>query len=200
MTNPLKSVVLYACCLLFLTACGTTPPSHFYLLTPLAGNGDLQQNAEPGILVGPVTLPDYLLRPQIVLRNSENEIIFEEFHRWAEPLQQSFSRVVAENLSLLLGTARVARYPGYKTGDFPYQVLIEVIRMDTGPGRQVSLAARWNVLDRKKKKALAIHKTTLVESVESREYRAVVAAQSRAISRLSREIARAIEPALKDLP
>ncbi|HHS83814.1 MAG TPA: hypothetical protein ENK38_02680, partial [Gammaproteobacteria bacterium] len=82
MIKPLKSAALYTCCLLLLAACGTTRPSHFYLLTPLAQNDSGLEDSGPGIIVGPITLPDYLLRPQIVLRNDENEITFEEFHRW----------------------------------------------------------------------------------------------------------------------
>ncbi len=193
MMNLLKTASLYLCCLLILTACGTTRPSHFYLLTPLAQNEGDRQNSEPGIVIGPVTLPDYLLRPQIVLRNDENEITFDEFHRWAEPLHGNFSRVLAENLSRLLDTSRIALYPGYKTSGFPCQVLVDVIRMDAGSGQQITLVARWSILDRDQKKQLASSKISVVEPIDGTGYKAIVSAQSRALSRLSHEIARAFK-------
>ncbi len=195
MIKPLKSAALYTCCLLFLAACGTTRPSHFYLLTPLAQNDSGLEDSGPGIIVGPITLPDYLLRPQIVLRNDENEITFEEFHRWAEPLHGNFSRVLAENLSRLLHTSRIALYPGYKTYGFPYQVVVDVDRMDAGSGREINLAARWSVLDRRNKKLLASSRTSITEEVDGAGYKAIISAQSRAVSRLSREIAQAISAA-----
>ena len=141
-------------------------------------------------------MPEYLLRPQIVLRNDVNEITFEEYHRWAEPLHGNFSRVLAENLSLLVRTSRVALYPGYKTVDFSYQIVIDVIRMDAGSGRQIDLTARWSILDMHNKKLLTTSKTLIIEPLYEDGYRAIVAAHSRAISQLSSEIAQAINMAL----
>ncbi len=193
MTNLPRSVALYICCLVLLAACGTTRPSHFYLLTSLEKTDNPEQDSGPGIIVGPITLPDYLLRPQIALRNEANEIAYEEFHRWAEPLQGNFSRVVAENLSRLLGTSRVSLYPGYKTGSFPYQILIDVIRMDAGSGRQINLVARWSILDRHNDKLLASNKTSVTEPVDRNGYRAIVSAHSRAVSQLSQDIAQVFD-------
>ncbi len=195
MTTLPRSVALCACCLVLLAACGTTRPSHFYLLTPLEKTDSPAQNSGPGIIVGPVTLPDYLLRPQIALRNDANEVTYEEFHRWAEPLLGNFSRVLAENLSRLLDTSRVSLYPGYKTGSFPYQILIDVIRMDAGSGRQINLVARWSILDRHNNKLLTSNKTSVTRPVDGNGYKAIVSAQSRAVSQLSQEIAQAISAA-----
>ena len=200
MINVLKTAALCACCLAVLTACGTTRPSHFYLLTPLAQDNGTRDNSGPGIIVGPITLPDYLLRPQIVLRNDENEITFEEFHRWAEPLHGNFSRVLAENLSRQLHTSHIALYPGYRTNGFPYQVVIDVDRMDAGSGREINLAARWSILDRHNKKLLASRKTSVVEPVDGAGYKAIVAAQSRAVYRFGQEISQAIEALLAPGP
>src|SRR5919109_1073251 len=90
-------------------------PSRFYLLSappsaepvPLGTSGG--QGATIG--VGPVTLPRYLDRPQIVTQTSPYELKLAEFDRWAEALDINFSRVLAENLSLLLPTARVVLAP-----------------------------------------------------------------------------------------
>ena len=54
--------------------CATSPPSRFYLLTPIAQEGSASgastTDQRIAIGVGPVDLPDYLNRPQIVTRES----------------------------------------------------------------------------------------------------------------------------------
>ena len=46
--------------------------------------------------VGPVTVPDYLDRPQIATRSSSSSLQFSEFDRWAEPLEKNLMRVLAD--------------------------------------------------------------------------------------------------------
>jgi uncharacterized lipoprotein YmbA len=61
--------------------------------------------------IGPVTLPKYLDRPQIVTFTSPYALNVVEFDRWAEPLESTFVRVLAENLALLLPRAHVVVSP-----------------------------------------------------------------------------------------
>ncbi|MBW2259666.1 MAG: membrane integrity-associated transporter subunit PqiC, partial [Deltaproteobacteria bacterium] len=77
---------------------GQTPSSAFYQLNPIAvssGEGQVEEEEQDlAIAVGPVNFPDYLNRPQIVIRRSQNELELEEFHRWAGPLKENFSSVL----------------------------------------------------------------------------------------------------------
>ena len=66
--------------------------------------------------VGPVTLPGYLDRPQIVTRKGRDEIEPAEFDLWPEPLKSSVSRTLGENLATLLRTDRVAIFPSRGPG------------------------------------------------------------------------------------
>ena len=59
-----------------------------------------------------------------------------------------YPRVLAENLSLLIPTERVVLYPWPRNIDPDYQVIVEVLQFERGPGSQVVLAARWSLLDR----------------------------------------------------
>ena len=54
------------------------------------------------VAVGPVAIPDYLDRPQILTRSGPSELQLAEFERWAGSLEKDVSRVLAENLSTLL--------------------------------------------------------------------------------------------------
>ena len=79
-------VLVLAVCL---SACaGKSASSNFYVLSPLP-QSKLSGSESKTIGVFPVAMPDYLDRPQIVTRVSENEIKLDEFSRWAEPLKRT---------------------------------------------------------------------------------------------------------------
>ncbi|HEX5606452.1 MAG TPA: PqiC family protein, partial [Candidatus Binatia bacterium] len=61
--------------------------------------------------IGPIKIPRYLDREQLVTRISQNRFAIAENDRWAEPLEENFSRVLSENLSILLQIDRVAAFP-----------------------------------------------------------------------------------------
>ena len=77
--------------LIIIGGCASTPPSRFYVLSPLQGD-HRQAKADDtcaAISVGPVELPDYVDRSQIVTRISPNKLYLAEFDQWAEPLKES---------------------------------------------------------------------------------------------------------------
>jgi uncharacterized protein len=137
--------------LLGLGACARTP-SRFYMLNPLAPSPELSPGSQaergPVIGLGPITLPKYLDRPQIVSRASPHQLALGEFDYWAEPLQENFSRVLAENLALLIPTDHVLLDNWPRPAPLDYQVRVEVRHFDGWLGGESSLIARWSILDR----------------------------------------------------
>ena len=107
-----------------------------------------------GILVGPIRMALYLDRVDIVIRDSQNQIRLAEFSQWAGPLQENFSRVLAENLSVLLRTHSVGIFPGTRAMLFDFNVTVNVTRFDGIPGEKADLRARWGILDKNRKKML----------------------------------------------
>ena len=92
MTNSIAAVALVA--ELLLLGCGTLSakpdPSRFFTLSALTQNepnAAKQPSGMPGISlgVGPVTLPGYLVRQEIVVRVARNQLILSEHDRWAVP-------------------------------------------------------------------------------------------------------------------
>jgi uncharacterized lipoprotein YmbA len=142
--------------------------------------------------VGPIELPGYLDRLEIVTRTSSNEIEFTDFDFWADSLQENFGRVLIENLSILLPTEQILLFPRLKPIPFDYQIAMEVIRFDGALGGETTLIARWVVFGAKEKKMLFVRKSSIAEPAKAKGYEALVAAQSRAVENLSREIAEAI--------
>jgi uncharacterized lipoprotein YmbA len=147
--------------------------------------------------VGPIKFPEYLDRQEIVTRSSSNKITLSDFDLWAGSLAEDFSRVLAENLSVLLSTESVILYPRLRPGLAKYQILVDVIRFDGSPGGDVSLIVRWAILEGKERKVASMRKSTIIEPSGGKGYEAMVEADSRALEKLSREIADAIKTLAK---
>ena len=188
-------------CLLILGGClgggSRTPPTRFYVLNSLHSSESQTRpvtvlNAAT-IGVGPIQLTQVLDRPQIVTRTSKNEIRIAEFSRWAEPLRDNFLRVLADNLSILLSTDRIAIFPWKTTIPITYQVAMEVSRFDGEPGKNVVLRARWVVFGKDGDRLLAERQTDLSASADNDTIAAMVAAQIRLVAILSLEIAEEIK-------
>ena len=175
-----------------LAGCGSTPLTQFYKLSSLPsgqqGNFAASPGGEIAIGVGPVELPEYLDRPQIVTRKSQNQLEISEFHRWAGSLPQGFSRVLAKNISTLLPTDRVAVFPWEGTFSPTYQVKVQVEQFDGQVGKQVFLRVIWSVVSQEGAKELVVRKTFIEEPVPTKDYDGLVAAESNALATLSREI------------
>ncbi|MGH7872044.1 MAG: PqiC family protein, partial [Candidatus Binatia bacterium] len=105
---------------LLFAACGSfsakPDPSRFFTLSALPAPEDAAKKA-PGdssgisLGIGPITLPGYLDRQEIVIRVAQNQINLAENDRWAEPLEENFSRVLSQNVAALLRADRVNAYP-----------------------------------------------------------------------------------------
>jgi hypothetical protein len=167
-----------------------SPTSRFYTLstTPAPAGTPVAYS----VAVGPVTIPAEIDRPQIVVSTSPNQVQLDEFNRWASPLQSNIGRVVADNLASILGTARVSLFPQAMSAAADYRVAIQVQRFDTAPGDAASLEALWTIT-RTKDGTAQTGRTSVRESSPSGGYDGVAAAHSRALARLSRDIADAIQ-------
>jgi uncharacterized lipoprotein YmbA len=148
------------------------------------------------ICVGPVLMAEYLDRKQICTREDGHEVKYAEYHRWAEPLDAAFSRVLVENLSLLLGTARIDVFPWKSPSPADYQVRIMLLKFNGEPGGQAELKARWSLEALGQRKPLFDRITSIVEPVDSKNYEDLVKAQNKALDKLSREIAGVIQQAV----
>ena len=174
---------------------GRQPPTRLYVLTALPATEVVPAGGAThslAVVVGPVELPQYADRPQVVTGNTSNELHSAALAQWAEPLADNFARVLAENLSLLLGTDRVAVFPWRGPLPMEYQVMVEVTRFLGEPGGEVSLVALWSVVGKNGKEVVVSKKSSFSEPTRAQDYEALAAAMSRTVAALSRDIATAI--------
>ena len=176
-----------------LTGCGSSRETYHTLSVGAAVNGATSASGESAysIAVGPITLPEVVDRPQIVLRTGPNEVTFVELHRWAGPLKSEIPRIIADNLAAELNVKQVAAYPQSAGDNADYRVLVDIQRFDSTMGESVTIDALWTV-KRVSDGVLRTGRSTARESSGGGTYDAVVAAHSRALATISHEIAEAI--------
>jgi uncharacterized lipoprotein YmbA len=174
---------------------GASASARFYTLAPLAA---LQNGAEPAgagqgaaIVLRPVTMPGYLDRIQVVTRRGRDEIELGEFDLWSDPLKDGVTRVLGENLAGLLREHRVSVLPLRGSSSVKYTVAVDVARFEGIGGGDVALEARWRIVGGDGKE-LAVRRSMFSETTGAPGYGALVAAMSRALGALSRDIAAAI--------
>lgn len=171
-------------------------PSKFFVLAPAAAAANsiapagLTASSSPTIGLGPIKLPEYLDRDEVVTRVGPNRLELSDKDRWAEPLDNNFKQVIAQDLTQSLGTHSITFYPWFGTTRVDYQVRIDVYRFETDPGANAHLAAHWQVLDGLGK-LLYAGDSNLSEQAQPGE--PVAAALSRTVDGLARQIASAIQ-------
>jgi uncharacterized lipoprotein YmbA len=149
--SPARRAWLAASAALLAAGCiGSSPPRRLYQLRALpAEPGAAATPGFGGVLaVGPVTVPEYLNRSAIVVRNGAAGLAAKDGDRWAEPLPDAFTRVLVQNLAARLGAERVWQPPLPNGLRATRQLRVDVLRLDADEGeRSVVLAARWSVVE-----------------------------------------------------
>jgi uncharacterized protein len=154
----------------------------------------LRTTSVPDLAIGvePVVLPPYLDRTQLVTRAGSNRVVLVDLDSWAEPLDGLFSRVLSENLAILLGTDDVLLLPQRRLMSLDYQVEVDVTRFEVDTSGNAVLDARWWVLDMDGERVLRNGRSTITEPTQAGDHTASAAPLSRALGGMSAEIAQAL--------
>lgn len=194
--RPCRALLILAVCGVALSSClGQQQSSRLYVLTPLPRTeraGPDAGNRGLAIGVGPVELPQYTNRQQIVTGNQSYQLHPATFDEWAEPLRDNFLRVLADNLSILLATDRVMLFPWKGPLAIDYQVVVDVTHFLGEVGGETSLVALWSIVGKNGQEVLLSQKSNLREPTGTQGYAALAAAMSNSLGALSHEIATAI--------
>jgi uncharacterized lipoprotein YmbA len=188
--------ILIAALLAFpvLSGCGRSPKSTYYTLSSGAAPERAAAAAPLSVAIGPVTVPDIVDRPQLVLRAAANQVTINDYVRWAAPLKDEIPRVIADNLTQLLNGARVSTYPQSGSTDTDYLLTLGVQRFDSALGDAATVEVLWTVRP-PKGGAPKAGRSVAREVANGKDYDALVAAHRRALAAVSRDIAEAIRAA-----
>lgn len=145
MSQPIQR--LFLCALLFLQAAciGTTPPSQFFLLEPVAPDSHsaaVGTTNQPAISLAPIRIPRYLDRAQIVTASGPNTYQLDEWHRWAESLDDNMTRVLLQNLSVMVPADVVVQR--HDRGS-EMRLAVTILEFHIDPEGQAVLSAQWQL-------------------------------------------------------
>lgn len=175
---------------------GTTPPAVFYSLTPIGDAPAIQPLAAEGkiaIGIGPIKFPDELDRAAIVTRSGRNRLEVNPFRRWGGSLEKNFTRVMEENLALLVKTDRVMARPWERHFQPDVRLALDVRQFDGRLGEYAFLNVTWMIVGPEGDAPLLVRRSIIQEAVADNGYDALVEAQSRALAGLCEEIAAAVD-------
>jgi len=183
--------------MMLVSCAGNNSPSTFYMLRSMESPQE-SLSAEAGdksvsVLVGPISLPGYLDRNQMVTVAGKNEMALDEFNRWAESLRDGFYRVLLEDLSLLLKTPEVYGYDRSGENSADYQVSIDVTRFDAAFEGDAVLTAFWSLSRKEGVTPGVMRKSVFRSPVSGTGFSGIVEAQNQTLIAFSREIASAIQ-------
>ncbi len=167
----------------------STAPSRFYSLTSTA-TADGTPATSAAVMVGPVTIPASVDQPEFVVQVAPNRVDVDEFNRWVAPLNDAIARAVAGDLVVLLGTPEVA---SAQLANFApdYRVTIDVQRFESIQGDAALVEAVWTVRKTAGGETRS-GRTVAREPVQGQGFDALAAAHSRAIAKVSADIAAAL--------
>lgn len=189
MRPPLILTWLAVLCIA-LSGCGKTPPSTFYVLDS-ANTVELETppacNLSVGI--GPVSIPAYFDRTQLVTRSGKNTITIHEYDRWGDSFKKQVVETLAENLSILLQPSLVVLFPWERALRPTYQLVLTLHHFEGDIGKSINLKATWRIIDVASEKTLLASQYSKKHPIHGNDLSSYVATQSRALADLSHQIA-----------
>ena len=175
-------------CCLILSACATSLPSRHYTIVAAATSTEVDSEG-PSIGLGPIRFPEYLDRPQIVIRGQAGEVTIEEFHRWIEPLHSTFMTVLAEDVAIAIGRDEVYAFPWPTRVKPDLRIMGTVSRFDALSSGQAQLAVQWQIVDRSGEVIGTSRRSSYSSDWTPGDFREMALALSRTVVSFSEEIA-----------
>ena len=188
MKTPIAALALAALltgCSFSLPLVGPSETVRYYVLT---GPEPVQKKlSAERIGIMPVTLPEYLVRPQLVTRKSDGVgITVHDFDRWGEELDSGISRIVCDALAAK-GLSAVPLRTGVRVDS---RLTLDLRRFDGRLGDDIILDAVWSYQPAKDSaRAGRIVKTRHA----GHSLKSMVEAQSKLIQELARDIAKELK-------
>lgn len=193
-----KDVLVLQILIVFLSlaCCGclsvpNSPVPKFYMLQATSIPGENKQLDIPPKLIigiGPVEIPEYQNRPQMVTQDKDGMLKFAQFERWGESLDSGLARLILENLTAIFPQADFQIFPCNFSIPLDYQIMVNVVQLESQLDKDILLTAQWTVINSKTKEMLLTKRSQIRQPVEPHTYSGIASALSRAGTLLSNEI------------
>jgi uncharacterized protein len=173
----------------------SSPTPRFYMLSAIHENQVSKKiNIIPVSIIGigPVKIPECLDRPQMVTKNKEGILKFDEFDRWGESLDLGVARLIREDLTLILPKAQLTLYPWNPLVPVKYQVIAEIVQLDSQLDGDMLLVVQWTIIDVQKSKTMMMKRSEFRTAIVPQNYLGLAKTLSTACASLSSQIAEAL--------
>ena len=198
LTKKLLKYLFLSCLVFLILSCAkSSKPVEYYMLDASVGidnNQTLKDDEGPMIGLGPIRLPEYLDRFQMVVAVAENKYKLIDGHRWAEKLDQNISLALFKTLPSQLGTDRMIRYPWPQRPGVDFQVKIDILELNVDQDGQSQLVAQWSI--KSKDKTILNKRSTFTAQASTTDIDKMVQAQSECLTQLGQEIVANLKPLL----
>lgn len=172
----------------------------FYMLesSGIGSSPSVFGKAGPRIGLGPVKIPAYLDRPQIVTSGAGHEYHLSDTHRWAERLDENIARVLSEDLARLVPTDRVSVYPWPRDARLDAQVSLQIQEFHADISGTARLIALWTVRPSHAESIGKRFECTMPFAGD--DYVRIVEAENKCLERLGLELAAVVRSLKFDAP
>ena len=196
MPSKTALIALAAFVLFMISACGSSPPARYFALNPI--DAEYHQDPDDAVILGlgPLRIPDYLNRSQIVTRDLEAEMQVYEFSRWTEPLSIALPRIVATDIDNLLDQVVVIMYPydAQVRSYVSYRLIGDINRFEADQSGLALLDVQWGIVDADGKMVVPVRRNRYqAQAAPGDDLNNVVGAMNDALSQFSRDVASKIE-------
>jgi len=182
---------ILGCLVSILFACGSSPVVDSYILQGTSADYVAVAQNLPKVFIKSLIFPDYLDRPQMIIRKDQVQIEVKEFKRWAEPLKVSFLRVFNE--SMLQEGIIATQHKQFRQERFNYQLSLEVLRFEASVDNKVNLKVQWVLLNNEGKQILNSKTESIELEANTDDFSQKVSVQSQTIAILCVRLAKMIK-------
>ena len=185
----MKKVLIYS--ILFLTSacCWRSPYSSFYMMN--SQGLEKISDKQLSVAVQTVNVPDLLDRPQMVTYDTKSQKVnMLEFSRWGEALPAVLQNTITNDLMAYLPKSYV-KSARYDTETLPYNVKVEVNKIEAYRGDKVKLSVWWNIQN-SNGNVLKRRQSAYETKVKDNTIAELVKAENAAVHQLSKDIAQTL--------
>ncbi len=193
-SSPDRSALLIALAALALGCLGRSPAVHFYTMSPVGSGQGARSDLSVGL--GPVTLPDYLDRPQLVTRTRGSELRIDEQQRWAGGFRSNLTETLADDLRTRLSSDLVFLDASASPSPVAFQVAVDIRQFEAREGEGLVLRARWIVREKTAPGRAWTRESTIRQESSGGGVQGQIDAYDAALGRLADQIAAQILGAL----
>jgi uncharacterized lipoprotein YmbA len=183
--KPTLRFLFCLCAIGLIAACGSKEQYYRLNASAAASSGG---SSGLSVGVGPVSLPSYIDRPELVFASGPNEFQVPSDALWLGSLQENISRALAADLGQILHSRNVRG--ALERGFNPrYRVALEIRQFHGISGREAILDLSWKIESGASGQTVSRHSRVFQQPIAGDGYAALAEAESRLLEQCARAIA-----------